>query len=106
MYCEIMYQVTGERWGIFPRDKGEFQAHLSNSDSINIHEKQDTVIKKSEQIEIMSCSFTPDEKNKRHRQALAGLVEKLVKGGWQQVPEQGTAWYSLRFYKDDGKMTP
>ncbi|QDR81068.1 hypothetical protein [Sporomusa termitida] len=106
MYCEIIYQVTGERWGIFPRDKGEFQARLLNSDGINIQENQKPMIRKSEQIEIMSCSFTPDEKNKRHRRALDGLVEKLVKAGWQQLPEQGAAWYSLRFYKDDETMTP
>lgn len=106
MYCEIYYQVTGERWGIFPRDKGEFQARLSNFDCINIHENQNPIIRKSDQIEIMSCSFTPDEKNKRHRRALDGLVEKLVKAGWQQLPERGAAWYSLRFYKDDGETTP
>lgn len=93
MYCEITYQVTGERWGIFPRDIGEFQARLSEADS--------TIVKKSAKIEIMSCSFSPDEKNKRHQEALAGLVSRLAKAGWQQLPEKGAEWYSLRFYKED-----
>ncbi|MDF2873713.1 MAG: hypothetical protein K0R22_396 [Sporomusa sp.] len=99
MYCEIVYQVTGERWGIFPRDTGEFQARMSIPDSINNSDSHDTIIKKSVKIEIMSCSFTPDEKSKRHREALAGLVDKLVKAGWEQIPERGPEWYNIRFHK-------
>ncbi|SDE17080.1 hypothetical protein [Sporomusa acidovorans] len=88
MECEIIYKTTGERWGIFPRDIGEFQARI-----------KDTIIKKSAKIEIMSCSFTPDEKNNRHQKALAGLVDQLTKAGWEQLPAEGEAWYNLRFYK-------
>lgn len=104
MYCEIIYQVTGERWGIFPKDIGEFQARLSDAAGLqtnNSEKNADNIIKKSAKIEIMSCSFSPDEKNRRHQEALAGLVSRLVKAGWQQLPEYGAEWYSLRFYKED-----
>lgn len=97
MNCEIIYQNTGERWGIFPRDIGEFQAKVSHTD--NSSNEQADIIKKSAKIELMSCSFSPDEKNKRHQKALAELVEKLLKTGWEQLPDKGKEWYSLRFYK-------
>ncbi len=99
MYCEITYQMTGERWGIFPRDIGEFQARISNSDSINSGDGNYTMIKKSVKIEIMSCSFVPDKKNKRHRAALDGLVSQLEKAGWEQLSERGIEWYNIRFHK-------
>jgi hypothetical protein len=101
MYCEITYQNTGERWGIFPRDTGEFQARIYHADSINKDDDNNTIIKKSAKIEIMSCSFTPDKKNKRHQKALDGLVEKLVKAGWEPLDDLGEQWYSRRFYKSE-----
>lgn len=103
MNCEIIYKAIGERWGIFPRDIGEFQACLRDDSGINNGTLTDTIIKKSAKIEIMSCSFTPDEKSKRHQEALAGLVAKLIKAGWEQLPEQGTEWYSLRFRKTSAR---
>ncbi|MDF2568739.1 MAG: hypothetical protein K0R55_343 [Sporomusa sp.] len=99
MYCEITYQMTGERWGIFPRDIGEFQARISNSDRINSGDNSDTIIMKSASIELMSCSFDPDKKNKRHREALDGLIVRLEKAGWTQLPERGVDWYNIRFHK-------
>ncbi len=101
MYCEIVYQNTGERWGIFPKDIGEFQARIFNLDNINTGETQNTIIKKSAKIEIMSCSFSPDKKNMRHQKALDDLIGKLVKAGWVPLAEQGEEWYSRRFYKND-----
>lgn len=98
MECEIIYQTTGERWGIFPRDIGEFQARIIHSEPINDTGCTDTIIKKSAKIEIMSCSFTPDEKNKRHQKALAGLVDQLLRAGWEQLPAEGEAWYNLKFH--------
>ncbi|SMC75959.1 hypothetical protein [Sporomusa malonica] len=99
MYCEITYQMTGERWGIFPRDIGEFQARMWDTDGINNSDSNDTIIKKSVSIEIMSCSFTPDKKNKRHKEALEGLIGRLEKAGWEQLPERGVEWYNIRFRK-------
>jgi len=99
MYCEIVYQNTGERWGIFPKDIGEFQARFCAADGINTGDCEDTIIKKSGKIEIMSCSFSPDENNKRHQKALNDLVEKLIKVGWEPLADQGKEWYSRRFHK-------
>lgn len=99
MDCEINYKTIGERWGIFPRDIGEFRAQVINSKGINESNSRNTIIEKSEKIEIMSCSFTPDEKNKRHRKTVADLAAQLMKTGWEQLPERGREWYSLRFRK-------
>lgn len=101
MYCEIVYQYIGERWGIFPRDIGEFQARRCQTDSINNTDCADTIIKKSGKIEIMSCSFTPDENNRRHQKALNELEEKLIKAGWEPLNERGKEWYSRRYHKVD-----
>lgn len=103
MYCEIVYQNIGERWGIFPKDIGEFQARLCQADGINNTECENTIIKKSGKIEIMSLSFSPDENNRRHQKALNDLVEKLIKAGWESLPDQGAEWYSRRFYKADSE---
>jgi hypothetical protein len=103
MHCEIVYQNIGERWGIFPKDIGEFQARICQADSISKAECEDTIIKKSGKIEIMSCSFSPDENNRRHQKALNDLVEKLIKAGWEPLADQGAEWYSLRFCKKDSE---
>ncbi len=99
LVCEIIYQTTGERWGIFPRDIGEFQARLVGDERIKNNGNTNTIIKRSVKFEIISTSFTPDEKNKRHRKALEDLVQKLLQAGWEQQPEQGTEWYNLTFRK-------
>lgn len=98
LICEIVYQTTGERWGIFPRDIGEFQARLINN-GIDNNPGAKTIIKKSEKIELLPTSFSPDEKNKRHRKALENLVQALLQAGWEQQPKQGTEWYNLTFTK-------
>ncbi|CVK19768.1 MULTISPECIES: hypothetical protein [Sporomusa] len=99
LVCEIIYQTTGERWGIFPRDIGEFQARLVSDERIINNSNTNTIIKRSANFEIISTSFTPDEKNKRHRKALEDLVQELQQAGWKQQPEQGTEWYNLTFRK-------
>ncbi len=99
LFCEITYQATGERWGIFPRDIGEFQALLVKTDSIENNNIADTIVKTSAKIEILSTSFSPDIKNKRHKKALENLVQELLTAGWVQQPERGKEWYSLRFHK-------
>lgn len=101
MYCEIIYQNIGERWGIFPRDIGEFQAMICNADGIIMGDSKDTIIKRSPKIELTTCSLTPEKKNKRHQKAFDDLVEKLLKTGWQPLTEKGEAWYNLRFYKNE-----
>lgn len=98
LVCEITYQTTGERWGIFPRDIGEFQARLVKNGSID-DSSVDTIVKTSAKIEILPTAFTPDFKDKRHRKALENLVQELLKAGWVQQPEQGKEWYNLTFCK-------
>ena len=98
--CEIIYQATGERWGIFPRDIGEFQARLVNPAGFQAGEQAEAVIATSAKIEIMSCSFNPDQKNKRHRKAFEDLLQKLLQSGWRQVDKEGAAWYNITFRKN------
>lgn len=98
--CEIIYQTTGERWGIFPRDVGEFQARLvTPPGSADENRPTDNIIKTSAKIELLSCSFSPDQKNKRHRKAFDDMLQELLQDGWQQVAEKGAVWYNQTLRK-------
>ncbi len=99
LICEIIYQTIGEKWGIFPRDIGEFQARLVSTDGIKDNDAADNIINKSPKIEIMSCSFKPDPKNKKHVKALEALVQELTNDGWVQQSQMGTEWYNLTLRK-------
>ena len=91
--CRVEFRTTGERWGLFPRDVGEFQAFsMAGSQVIPIGGPV--------KIELESCSFDgPKKTTKQHVKALEKLTEALCRDGWQLSREQGPEWYQLIFFR-------
>ncbi|HWR40733.1 MAG TPA: zinc-ribbon domain-containing protein [Patescibacteria group bacterium] len=91
--CWVEFKITGERWGIFPRDEGVFQAYRSEGDNV-------VAVGQPVKIELESCSFDgPKKTNRRHTKALEKLTGQLTGEGWQLCETPRPEWYNLRFFR-------
>lgn len=84
--CEIIYTIIEEKWSIFPKETAQFHALTKQSDG-------NTVIAKSAKFGLEKFNtLGPSDKNKKHKAAFDGLVDKLTADGWERCG-QGDYWF-------------
>ena len=88
--CEILPDLLGEKWGIFPRDVFQFRAQAKGPGG-------EYEAGESPQIKAgLGDYYAPNYENKGHRKALAALADSLEKDGWEKIGK-GEAWFNLKF---------
>lgn len=92
--CEIVYVPVQEKIGLFPKEKGRFEA-------IAVNETERKVIAASPVFELGGLSlYGPQEKNALHKQPLEALIDTLKAEGWIRQKKPGAIWYNLRFERN------
>lgn len=92
--CEIVYVPVQEKIGLFPKEKGRFEA-------IAVSETEKKMIAASPVFELGGLSlYGPQEKNALHKQPLEALANTLKAEGWVQQKKPGAIWYNLRFERN------
>lgn len=95
--CEIFYIPVQEKIGLFPKEKGRFEAVAGN-------EAEKRVIASSVVFNLGGLNlYGPEEKNARHKEQLEALVKMLKADGWIQQKKPGAIWYNLKFERPDMK---
>ena len=93
--CEIVYEIAGEKWGIYPRTLLRFKALATGAEG-------EYCVGMSADFEANPFDYPghPDKKNKKHIKALELLTEKLKQDGWQAEANKGTKWFGLKFRRE------
>ena len=89
--CEIVYVPYQEKVGLFPKEKGCFEAVVAG-------EHGTVSIAKSPLFNMGALNlYGPDRKNKQHAATLNALQAELETAGWKREADRGQFWYSLKF---------
>jgi len=92
--CEIVYVPVQEKIGLFPKEKGRFEA-------IAVSETEKRIIAASPIFDLGGMSlYGPQEKNALHKQPLEALANTLKAEGWIRQKKPGAIWYNLRFERN------
>lgn len=96
--CEIVYEIVGEKWGIYPRTILRFKAQATGT-------KGEYCASMSNDFEANPFDYPgrPEKKNKKHKNALEFLTDKLKQDGWQAEADKGADWFSLKFRRNKTK---
>lgn len=89
--CEIVYISVQEKIGLFPKEKGRFEA-------IAVNEEKKRVIAASDVFDLGGLNlYGPQEKNARHKAQVEALANTLKADGWLRLKKPGAIWYNLKF---------
>lgn len=85
--CYVVFHQIDEKWSLFGKEIWRFEAVTEDG----------FVIAVSDTITITGFEISgPNEKSRKYKQALDGLVKKLLAKGWQQSGT-GKQWFELQF---------
>lgn len=93
--CEIVYEITGEKHGIYPRTLLRFKAQAQKADG-----EYCAGVSNEFEASIFDYPGRPEKKNKKHKKALELLTEKLKQNGWQEKESKGKEWFSFQFRRE------
>ena len=89
--CEIVYIPVQEKKGLFPKEKGRFDAITAGEASVK-------TIRSSTIFELGGFNlYGPQEKNPRHKAALNELIADLENEGWVRKKKTALPWYHIAF---------
>jgi ribosomal protein L40E len=94
--CEIVYEITGEKHGIYPRTLLRFKAQAKGAEG-----EYCAGISNEFEANLFDYPGSPEKKSKKHKAALDSLSEKLKQAGWQAEDHKGPEWFSLRFRREE-----
>lgn len=87
--CHVIFRQIDEKWSLFGKEIWRFEAVGED----------DVVIEVSDNITITGFEISgPNEKSRKYKNAIDGLVKKLLTKGWQQSGV-GKQWFELQFRK-------
>lgn len=85
--CHVVFRQIDEKWSLFGKEIWHFEAVTEDG----------SVVAVSDKITITGFELSgPNEKSRKYKQALDGLVKKLLDKGWQQSGV-GQQWFELQF---------
>lgn len=89
--CEIVYVSVQEKIGLFPKEKGRYEAIRTGAAGPEI-------LAASPVFELGGLNiYGPQEKVSRHKEPLEELAGHLKAEGWVQSKKAGPIWYNLHF---------
>lgn len=89
--CEIIYVPLQEKIGLFPKEKGRYDAVLTETEGKK-------AIASSPVFDLGGLNiYGPAEKNPRHKAPFEQLVSELQQAGWVQQKKPGLFWYNITF---------